>query len=148
MDDLTAKRCRTCKNHLPVEAFTRDWSKPDGRSTRCRQCTQQYFRRYRSDNREHIANLLKRHGLARKYRLTPEQWAAMEASQDSKCAICQIAFDIGIPAHSPMVDHDHRTGQVRSLLCRRCNTMLGMAREQPAVLQAAIEYLNRWELES
>ena len=94
--------------------------------------------------REHIADLLKRHGLARKYGLTPEQWDAMLANQEGKCAICQSEFDYAVPAYNPMVDHNHTTSVVRSLLCRRCNTMLGMVGEQVEILQSAIEYLKRW----
>lgn len=144
MDDQPSKRCRTCKNFLPLTEFTLDRSEPDGRAPRCKQCTRQYFRRYRSEKREHIAGLLRRHGLARKYRLTPARWEAMLAEQDGKCAICRHDFDSAVPAHQAMVDHDHTTGSVRSLLCRQCNAMLGMAKEHVEVLRAAIEYLERW----
>jgi len=144
MDDPCSKRCRNCKNILPVSDFTHDRSEPDGWSPRCKPCTRQYFRRYRSDKQEHIASMLRRHGLARKYRLTPAHWAAMLADQEGKCAICLHDFDSAIPACNAMVDHDHTTGQVRSLLCRRCNAMIGMAREEIGVLQAAIVYLKLW----
>ena len=144
MDEPHSKRCRTCKNVLPLTEFPRDRTRSGGRSGRCGECTRQYFRRYRSDKREHIAGILRRHGLARKYRLTPTQWATMLADQGGRCAICLHDFDSGTPAHNAMVDHDHTTGTVRALLCRRCNTMIGMAREQVEVLQAAISYLAQW----
>jgi hypothetical protein len=40
------------------------------------------------------------------------------------------------------IDHDHQTGRVRGLLCHKCNTMLGMAADNPRWLQKAIEYLK------
>ena len=40
-----------------------------------------------------------------------------------------------------VLDHDHKTGKVRAGICGSCNTLLGCARDNTAVLQAAIEYL-------
>ncbi|MGD0053597.1 MAG: endonuclease domain-containing protein, partial [Vulcanimicrobiaceae bacterium] len=42
------------------------------------------------------------------------------------------------------VDHDHRTNEVRGLLCRWCNQMLGSAKDDPARLRGAIDYLSRF----
>jgi hypothetical protein len=42
------------------------------------------------------------------------------------------------------IDHNHETGEVRELLCGDCNTAIGMAKEDPEILQAMISYLKRW----
>ena len=41
------------------------------------------------------------------------------------------------------VDHNHTTGKIRQIVCNNCNAVLGYAREQVSVLQAAIEYLDK-----
>tara|TARA_R100001086_G_scaffold244692_1_gene174766 strand:- start:493 stop:747 length:255 start_codon:yes stop_codon:yes gene_type:complete len=66
----------------------------------------------------------------------------MLRDQRGKCAIC------GKPEceekHSVLhVDHCHTTGDVRGLLCRNCNHVLGLMKDDAALLAAAIAYLER-----
>ena len=57
--------------------------------------------------------------------------------QNYKCAICKCIIDS--KCH---VDHNHKTGKVRGLLCRHCNMGLGFFRDNAESLKWAIEYLN------
>jgi hypothetical protein len=57
------------------------------------------------------------------------------------CAICGTTEWMG-RGHRPHIDHDHKTGRIRGLLCHNCNVLLGHAHEDPAILQAAIDYLS------
>lgn len=75
------------------------------------------------------------------YGLTPEQYDAMALAQDGKCAICKKVVD-GDHHERLHVDHDHTTGNVRGLLCRECNVMLGHSGDSIPTLQAAIAYLE------
>ena len=54
-----------------------------------------------------------------------------------KCECC------GDPIAKPYADHDHKTGYARGWLCTQCNTGLGMFKDSPERLQAAIDYLHR-----
>lgn len=80
----------------------------------------------------------------RTYGLTPEAYDAAVAEQGGLCALCGLPPEGRGRGDRLHVDHSHTSGQVRSLLCGKCNTLLGLADEDPAVLQAAIDYLNRW----
>ena len=73
----------------------------------------------------------------KKYGITPEDYNAMLEEQDNKCKICLVKFN-----HTPHIDHCHRTGKIRSLLCRLCNTGLGFFKEDIKVLTKAINYLE------
>lgn len=74
------------------------------------------------------------------YGLSVEQFDALIASQNNGCAICGGAFG-ETKRTRPCVDHCHRTGKVRGLLCIACNCMLGFL-EHPK-RQACEDYLKR-----
>ena len=76
--------------------------------------------------------------LRRRYGITAEDADHLLAGQGGLCAICRTA-----PAAH--VDHDHRTGRVRALLCFNCNGGLGQFKDDPAVLRAAADYVEEHE---
>ncbi len=77
----------------------------------------------------------KRASRAVRYGLTFDQLAAIEARQGSMCAVCRQAGVLH-------VDHDHETGQVRGLLCIKCNTGIGKLMDSPELLRRAAGYLD------
>lgn len=77
--------------------------------------------------------------LLKQYGLTPEQYNQILIAQDHKCALC---FSPNPGSKGTFhVDHDHKTNQVRGLLCHSCNTALGLFKDNPQILQLAIAYL-------
>jgi hypothetical protein len=87
-------------------------------------------------------NKIKNHGgtrhyhLKRRYGITGDDADAMLDAQGGLCAVCRER-----PADH--VDHDHLTGRVRGLLCFNCNGGLGQFHDDPELLSAAIDYLDR-----
>lgn len=84
-------------------------------------------------------------GLWKKFKLRPETYHAMWQDQGGACAICRRPFAVenqpGMHADNCVVDHCHRTGKVRGLLCPHCNLGLGHFFDSPALLEAAQHYL-------
>ncbi len=70
--------------------------------------------------------------------LTGAQIQHLLAEQDGRCAICRRATG---ETKRLAVDHDHRTGEIRGLLCSICNRMLGHLRDDPKAFWRAAEYL-------
>lgn len=70
----------------------------------------------------------------KKFGLSPEAYAAMLEAQKGCCAICTEQRKL-------VVDHNHETGEVRSLLCNPCNTAIGLFKEDSKRMRAAIKYL-------
>lgn len=87
--------------------------------------------RLRGRSQRHVQ--LKHH-----YNLTTDQYAAMVADQAGCCAICQQSS-----SRTLHVDHCHATGKIRALLCSRCNAALGSMRDNPDLLRAAADYLEK-----
>lgn len=109
---------------------------PSGRHSPYRYCAQ-----HSAEGPQREREQIVRRKRVREYGLTHEEFLALLETQGGVCAICGNGETAkGIRQLS--VDHDHVTGQVRGLLCNRCNPMLGYARDDVTVLQAAIVYLE------
>lgn len=68
---------------------------------------------------------------------------AMAEAQQFKCEICHDDFTTDKPWH---VDHCHRTGAVRALLCPQCNQGIGLLRDDPDLIRAAADYVEKHQL--
>jgi hypothetical protein len=83
-----------------------------------------------------------------KYGISLEQLDALWTAQSGKCLICST--DLPNPAKTKKkhargvwhLDHCHQTGEIRGILCHRCNMALGMMKDDTLRLQKAIDYLN------
>lgn len=113
------KRCACCGEQRPLERFPPSPKALHGRGSHCYDCR----------------SLKKR---AARYGIAAEEFLALIAAQDEKCAICKRAP--GLKGFS--VDHCHQTGAIRGLLCGRCNTAIGLLWDDPAILRSAIDYLG------
>jgi hypothetical protein len=79
--------------------------------------------------------------IQRKYGISSEEWQTFYDLQLGRCAICQVPLsEVRV-----MVDHQHGTGRVRGLLCNYCNPGIGFFEDDPALLDAAAEYLRMTE---
>jgi hypothetical protein len=75
----------------------------------------------------------------KQYGLNKEQWLEMVRVQESSCAICGTYIEM---ASKLAVDHCHKTGTVRGLLCRSCNFGLGFFKDDIGLMAKAIHYLT------
>lgn len=74
----------------------------------------------------------------RTYNLKPGDYEKLYQAQGGHCAICERATGA---TRKLSVDHDHETGEVRGLLCRPCNNMLGHSRDDWHMFARATRYL-------
>jgi len=81
--------------------------------------------------RGYLANMQCQHGI------DESQIAWLFHESAGKCQLCHKVFG---PTDA-IIDHCHRSGRVRGLICHACNALLGFARDDPETLNAAIQYL-------
>ncbi|MET8447632.1 endonuclease VII domain-containing protein [Streptomyces sp. NPDC005209] len=119
------KHCLGCDEVKPWSEWHKNASASDGLSTRCKAC------RAVAGRKRH----LKRH-----YGLTEAERDAVVASQRGLCVIC-------LSASAVHVDHCHKTGSVRGVLCFNCNSAIGKLGDDPDAVRRAAAYLegNSWK---
>lgn len=74
-----------------------------------------------------------------KYGITEERFWELVEQQDGRCPICLVEFDADGPLMA--IDHNHDSNEVRGILCRRCNSGLGVFADSPDRLARALSYL-------
>jgi hypothetical protein len=87
----------------------------------------------------HYVNSNGRNQTVTKYGMTGADYETLLNEQGGKCAICDATYS---KTRALAVDHDHDTGQVRGLLCGRCNSALGMLGDDPETAAKATAYLR------
>ena len=110
--------CRVCRRwkHAFIE-FAVDPSRSVGRASTCKPCFAAISR-------------------ARIYGLKPKDVEQMFKDQDGRCLICERR------GARMEIDHNHKTGKVRGLLCSRCNGALGQFLDDKGLLLKAVRYLG------
>jgi hypothetical protein len=143
------KRCCRCGRVRPLEEFQLRIDHRDGRKRRgpyCKRCRDLLTRDWARRNPDKMSKIAFKIRLKKYFGLTVEQYEAMAAAQGGACQICKRPETHKSRWGCVMrlaVDHDHATGKVRGLLCRRCNRMIGSAEEDAGMLRAAANYLER-----
>lgn len=80
----------------------------------------------------------------KRYGITVRDYDYRLAIQNHTCAICFAPHRPDLHRGRLVVDHDHKGGRVRGLLCDDCNKVLGFAKDRSDVLERAAVYLRRW----
>lgn len=126
--------CSKCHNRRDLSEFTKDRRSPDGYSPRCSSCRREDRAAANADPQAARARFLRW-----KYGITVEQYDEMFAQQGGMCAVCGGAETIKGRRWLD-VDHCHRTGRVRALLCSTCNRVFGMLAEDPNRIAQLLRY--------
>lgn len=91
-------------------------------------------RRYHSSDMGRYNSFLSK--LSNRFGIGETLYREIMDSQRGCCVICQCSLD------EPCIDHNHKTGKVRGLLCSLCNSGLGYFKDNPSLLYYALEYLK------
>lgn len=116
--------CRRCFEVKPIAMYYKDRTRSNGYDRVCKSCSNKLREARRLGNKNGIERHL---------------YDTSVVAQNNKCAICKDPPKEGT---SLFIDHDHKTGRFRGLLCNRCNSGLGFWRDNVALMLRAIEYVG------
>lgn len=147
----------------PIWAQTPDWQRIQSK-------TKEYQRAYYSQNREFNLRRAKSYRDAHKvllnekrkiyyenhkdiyrdwelrkhYNITIKEVDQLLDIQNHKCAICKMVLLEKYPngRRGYRIDHDHITGNIRGILCQKCNAGLGQFNDDPILIKRVINYLK------
>lgn len=135
-----SKFCPECQDYCLTYVFAANPLSPDGLTTYCAEHHLELMDAWRQQNFGTYRSPKRKHELKKAYGITPDEYEYMLDLQEFKCAICGTVEPGGKGMFA--VDHNHDTGDVRGLLCNRCNSGIGQLLEDIDLLQAAINYLR------
>ena len=111
---------------------------PEKKAALLKQSSECRRRQYAAD--PEIRERAHRRNTANRYGLTSEQYDAMVQAQGNLCKLCRLPlFD---EPRKPVIDHCHKTGEVRGVIHNRCNVAIGMLKDDPTLVKRALEYLE------
>ena len=145
--ERVCKKCRIEKakqyyheNYEKKREYIRQWAIKNPEKVRANQAKR------RAANPEKFKDYGARHRLRVRFGITLEQWKQMFEEQGGLCYICRmpetVVNRLGEPKRLSL-DHNHKTGAIRHLLCDHCNRGLGSFRDNPELLREAANYIEQ-----
>jgi hypothetical protein len=165
------KICKKCNIEKPLDEFYKNSGGKDGKHSKCKLCLCIVSKIWSQNNPEKVKNTIrkwqknnpdkvntvnsnwrknnpekaKEADLKKNFGITLAQYNEMCKKQNHKCAICNqpetsLATNGKVKALS--VDHDHKNGKIRGLLCKACNCAIGLLKDNNELLIKAAYYVT------
>lgn len=150
MSEMNLKVCTKCNKSKSLDSFHDNKNYKDGKMYICSLCRSEYKKSYyirtkeyqRVVSKQYYHNHLRRaksYSLKTRLGITIEDKENLLIKQNYLCLGCNMKLDI----NKSKVDHDHKTGIIRGILCTNCNIVLGHAHDNTKVLENLINYLKK-----
>jgi Recombination endonuclease VII len=152
---VNQKFCFKCSEWKPKTEFHRNKKGCGGLQAECGVCVgkrvkayylanhakvRQYKNAYRTANKEKLNAYFREAYLKRKYEMVSADKLRMHTEQGGRCKCCSRVFEDDMSKWC--IDHNHTTNKVRGLICRYCNSGIGMLGDDAASLRKALCYLE------
>ena len=149
--DKGYRKCVVCKEVKSLDLFYKSKNRKGGYAYECKKCKNELHRKYmqtekakksgcirskkyREKNKKRLLN----QRYLKNYGITTDEKMDLLKQQNYHCKICGNKVNM-ISGH---IDHNHKTGKVRGILCRECNTAIGLFKDNINNLKRAIKYLS------
>ena len=121
------KKCSECKENKQLSDFSKNRSSKDGLQFACKECRSRRGKSLRGRIQNKKDKAKKLYGLD------------LETAEMLRSLPCDICGDMSSPS---VIDHNHKTGEVRGSLCSSCNKGIGHLQDSPIIMKKALEYLE------
>jgi hypothetical protein len=142
---MKTETCTKCNKTKPITEMIKDKKSKTGYGKRCILCRREQQREWQEKNKDYFESLTRRQHLKSRYGITPEDYEEMLSEQKGKCAICNRHGQSSGNKRRLDIDHCHKTGKIRGLLCNRCNQSMGKVKDDIDLLKKFLAYLIGWE---
>lgn len=123
-DEYGYKVCTKCFEQKDLTEFQERPDAPQAKyKAQCKKCIGDYLRAWQ---------------LRTKYAMDEEIYNRLKTIQNNSCAICHREKEL-------VIDHCHASGKVRGLLCNTCNRAIGLLKDDPIILETALNYVKNDE---
>ncbi len=141
------KICSKCKIEKDINNFHFNSKEEGTRKSKCKDCQAKYIQSYKAKNPDKVKDIwrkasrkyinydIRRNKTLKKYGLDLQSYNNLFDKQNGGCKICGDKVNL-------CVDHNHKTGKIRGLLCNGCNRGIGFMKENISNLEKAILYLK------
>lgn len=149
--DKGCRKCVICKKVKSLDLFYKNRKRKGGYAYECKECKNEFHRKYRKNDyvKKAEAKRAKKYRLKNKkkllnqrylknYGITTDEKMNLLKQQKGCCEICKNKVNM-VSGH---IDHNYKTGKVRGILCKKCNTAIGLFKDNLNNLKKAIEYLS------
>jgi hypothetical protein len=151
MDIIITKTCNRCHREKSLSNFSKSKRTKDGFGYQCKVCDSENCKRYYREHvnermhagkiyREENPETYRKSRYKLRYGISLDDYNRMSNDQGGVCSIC---FRSEKRYKYLVIDHDHKTGKVRGLICSKCNNALGCVDDNIDTLINMIEYLKR-----
>lgn len=142
------KKCPKCNYRKPKNEFYNHRSQSDGLTSYCAKCHNKHASEWKNRNPDKAKKMKRGIYLKCHYKITLAEYETALANQNGVCAICllpETQRDKNGKTRNIAIDHNHRTGKFRGLLCNGCNAGIGHFQDVPDRLRRAATYLEERE---
>ena len=113
------KTCSKCNLTLDLNMFVNSKLGKHGKAGQCKSCRNKKNQEYRNKNF---------------YGITEPEYQQLLADSNNICRLCGNSGSL-------VVDHNHDTGKVRGMICRQCNSAIGMLHDSPVLISKVLQYM-------
>ena len=137
---MKEKTCTQCQETKPLTEFYHRKNRPNGTgyASECKECMKARMSKRYHDDPTRMADLT----ACRTYGLTMDELTAMREKANGICQACGKSENEQGHYGKLVIDHCHETGKVRGLICNKCNTILGLCKDNIDILQGLAQFMN------